>query len=169
MKKKSAAQLVRERDEDRFMSVFATNGGNATQAALTVWPDLKYEQAKKKGHLIANNDEVRERFRKRVNKQTSREVMTFVERQEFLSSVARGEYQSSMKDRISAVKVLNQMDSVGSTINVVNISVDDKRKMVENKINEMLGLEVIDGEYTESGTAENTGLIEIGNAPQETA
>lgn len=175
MKKRSAAQIARERDEDRFMAEFATNGGNATQAALVVWPNLTYEAARKKGSKVTNDEVVRERFRKRMAKQTTREIMSIQERQEFLSEVARGVHKATMKDRISAVKVLNQMDAIGGPTMNINVSVEDKRKMVASRIDELLGIEtseedgVITIECVESGTTADSGSAEVSDTVPEAA
>lgn len=173
MKKKSAKEIYREREEDRFMAEYAVNGGNATQAALTVWPDLKPNSAKKKGCILANDPEIKERFRKRMNKQTSREIMNVKERQLLLSDIARGDVPASVKDRISAIKVLNNMDAIGAPTMNINVTVEQKRQMAQARIDELLGIEtgekdgVIEIECVESDSAADSGPDELSDSTQE--
>lgn len=173
MRKKSAKEIAKERDEDMFMAEYALNGGNATKAAMALWPDLEYSSARKKGHLLANNEEARQRFRKRINKQSEREIMTVKERQEVLSDIARGDIKASIKERISAIKVLNNMDAIGAPTMNVNITVEQKRQMAQARIDELLGIEmgekdgVITIECSEPDSAADSGLDEVCDSAQD--
>jgi hypothetical protein len=53
--------------EKEFISEYLSNGNNATQAVLKVWPDLKEESARSKGSFLLTNDNIREKLNSTIS------------------------------------------------------------------------------------------------------
>jgi len=109
-------------------------------AVRKCYPMLSENQCKTMVSRINSDQELIKRYRNRVATRMSTNaksvVLTIEERKEFLSETIKNE-NIGIKSRLEAVKILNHMENVGgnsNTVNIMNLSIEEKREEVRKQI-----------------------------------
>lgn len=154
------ANSISKKKEHMIMEEYWRNGMNATEAVLSVFPHWKRKVACEWGCRITKK--YREKTAIIAKKQDAEMehdyVLSVMDRRKILSDIAKGKMvrengevvNTSAKDRISAIKQLNVMDGIGTSVsgvvnNTYNLSLTDERRMISDKIDKIL-----EGEFTEA-------------------
>lgn len=153
---KSVSELKREDEAKRFFDEYSKSG-NITKSMQKICPNLSDKSAYNKGYKILNSPKFRNVIHERVKKRDQRSVMTVEQRRQWLSDNIQDE-EKDMKDRLGCLKELNRMDGIGKSNilnvgSVNNITVEQKRAIAEERINDILGInmgsEFLDAEVIE--------------------
>lgn len=160
---KSVSELKREDEAKRFFDEYSKSG-NITKSMQKIRPDLSDKSAYNKGYKILNSPLFRNVIHERVKKRDQRSVMTVEQRRQWLSDNIQDE-RKDMKDRLGCLKELNRMDGIGKSNilnvgSVNNITVEQKRAIAEERINDILGInmgsEFLDAEVVEHEEDDNS-------------
>lgn len=180
-RKKKAHKTVEEmhRDEDYLLIYddYEINGRKSLlESARRFHPDWTYAKLRKLVDEINESETVRKVAKNRINKRTSRSYMTVEQRKEYLTKVILGEVEdeSKVEHRLKALQILNQMEGIGTPQNLIqqqnlqvnNITVGEKRELITQRLDELLGIPQITGEEEEGNTfiegeRENDGQEEL--------
>lgn len=163
---KSAFQIKKENVDNMIALDWLNSPPNVTYAdvVLKYYPDFTRPQATLKGWRICNSPEVKQRLASKLSKRYNTGILTFEERQQYLTDMIMGliEPDADVKDKLGAVKILNDMDGIGRngpTIAVQNnIDIKTEREIVESSMKSMFDelrenrenrKKVLDGEVNE--------------------
>lgn len=145
---KSARELAREDEINRFYKEYMTNGGNGTQAMKTLYPELTNDQAYQRAKRILKRADIRKKIQDVTRMRKNRAILSVEERRQWLSdNVVDEEEKLIFSDRLKALKELNRMDGIGQSNTSINIgtmnnlTIDEKRVLARQSINEVLGIE----------------------------
>lgn len=145
---KSAKEIAREDLENRFLKEYLCNGGNITQAMLSVRPNITSKNALAQGRYILNKPDIRKRLQDTTRMRKNRAILSVEERRQWLSdNVVDEEEKLIFSDRLKALKELNRMDGIGQSSTSINIgtmnnlTIEEKRDIARQSINEVLGIE----------------------------
>lgn len=150
-KRKNLKEMHRDGEYLLIYDEWCRNGQNALEAVKKIRPDISDSRARDIWRKVENSDTVRTVAKNRINKRTSRSYMNVEERKAFLTEVILGEREpdAETKDRLKAIQILNNMEGIGTPqilaqqniqMNQTNISVEDKRTIINQRLNEILGI-----------------------------
>lgn len=133
---------------------WCTNGMNIREAVRSVYPNATPTKCTQIWKKVEESDYVRRLAVNRVNKRNSRSYMSVEERKSYLTDVIVGDREpdAETSERLKAIQILNNMEGIGtptilaqqnniSTTN--NISVEDKRALINERLNEILGIQTV--------------------------
>lgn len=164
-KRKNLKEMHRDGEYLLIYDEWCRNGQNALEAVKKIRPEITSDsRARDIWRKVENSDTVRTVAKNRINKRTSRSYMSVEERKAFLTEVILGEREpdAETKDRLKAIQILNNMEGIGTPqilaqqniqMNQTNISVEDKRTIINQRLNEILGISN-DNEEEEIGKEE---------------
>lgn len=148
-KKKSLKQIERDSLYIRIYDEYIKAGGtNIKEAVRVFYPDKSESNLSQIGKNVLESEAVRKVVVNRNKKRVSRSYLSVEERKSFLSEVILGEREPDAKtmDRLKAVQILNNMEGIGTqqilqqqNIQVNQISLEEKRAIVNERLNEILG------------------------------
>lgn len=164
-KARSASEIEREDEAKRFFDEYSKTG-NITKSMQKIRPDLSDKSAYNKGYKILNSEKYRTIISERMKKRDQRSVMSVEERRQWLSDHVLNE-DFAMKDRLGCLKELNRMDGIGKSNilnvgSVNNITVEQKRAIAEERINDILGISMAD-DFLDAEVVESEEEVEEGD------
>lgn len=150
-KRKNLKEMHRDGEYLLIYDEWCRNGQNVLEAVKKFKPDISDARARDIWKKVERSDTVRTVAKNRINKRTSRSYMNVEERKAFLTEVILGEREpdAETKDRLKAIQILNNMEGIGTPqilaqqniqMNQTNISVEDKRTIINQRLNEILGI-----------------------------
>lgn len=161
MKKKDETGISKE-NELKIIDEYFANGMNGTQAVLKVMPNFSYGSARVCASRVTKKYKriIREKKEEIADEIDPRLICSIKERKVILSEIAKGEQTGAekvtTKDRITAIKVLNAMEGIGNgnTFTTNNyLSIEDTKKLVENKLDSVIDVEYMESENDDTGTS----------------
>ena len=164
-KARSVSEIEREDEAKRFFDEYSKTG-NITKSMQKIRPDLSDKSAYNKGYKILNSDKYRTTISERMKKRDQRSVMSVEERRLWLSEHILNQ-DFAMKDRLGCLKELNRMDGIGKSNilnvgSVNNITVEQKRAIAEERINDILGISMAD-DFLDAEVIESEEEVEEDN------
>lgn len=155
---KTAFKMENQQIKLSILADYMEQGGQQGEKSigaivLEYFPYMKPDTAKMYGWRILNSPEVKEQLRKKMHKREYNSVLSIEERRQYLSDIIMGvlDLDADLSDKLKCLKLLNDMDGIGTSqfsINVNNeISMQDKRKITEQTVNKLLGVQ--EAEYVE--------------------
>lgn len=164
-KARSASEIEREDEAKRFFDEYSKTG-NITKSMQKIRPDLSDKSAYNKGYKILNSEKYRTIISERMKKRDQRSVMSVEERRLWLSEHILNQ-DFAMKDRLGCLKELNRMDGIGKSNilnvgSVNNITVEQKRAIAEERINDILGISMAD-DFLDAEVVEREEEVEEDN------
>lgn len=141
---------ISKENENKIISEYLRNGMVMYRAVQTVMPNFSVNSAKVVGSKVKKKYErfIREKNEEIKDKADPRLILTINERKKTLSEIAQGisvdGRSVSDKDRISAIKVLNAMEGIGTSGGTVTnnyLSIEDTKALVSKKLENVLDVE----------------------------
>lgn len=152
--KKSLKEIHEDGNLVLIYNEWCTNGMNIREAVRSVYPNATPTKCTQIWKKVEESDYVRRLAVNRVNKRNSRSYMSVEERKSYLTDVIVGDREpdAETSERLKAIQILNNMEGIGtptilaqqnniSTTN--NISVEDKRALINERLNEILGIQTV--------------------------
>lgn len=156
-KRKKKKKTLEEMHEDGNLVLiydeWCRNGGNKRDAVRSVYPNATPTKCTQMWKKVEDSEYVRTLAMNRVKKRNSRSYMSVEERKSYLTDVILGDIEpdAETKDRLKAIQILNSMEGIGtptflaqqnniSMNSQTNISVEDKRMLINERLNEILGM-----------------------------
>lgn len=163
--RKSLEEIHRDGDYVLIYDEWCRNGGNKGDAVRSVYPDASTSKCTQIWKKVEESEHVRKLAINRVNKRNSRSYLSVEERKAYLTDVIMGDREpdAETKDRLKAIQILNNMEGIGTPTVLAqqnnismtqNISVEDKRNIINERLNEILGIPNLQEEERET-TEEN--------------
>lgn len=150
-KKKTLEEMHEDGNLVLIYDEWCRNGGNKRDAVRSVYPNATPTKCTQMWKKVEDSDYVRTLAMNRVKKRNSRSYMSVEERKSYLTDVILGEREpdAETKDRLKAIQILNNMEGIGTPTVLAqqnnismtqNISVEDKRSIINERLNEILGI-----------------------------
>lgn len=152
-KKKTLEEIAEDGNLVLIYDEWCRNGGNKRDAVRSVYPNATPTKCTQVWKKVEDSEYVRTLAMNRVKKRNSRSYMSVEERKSYLTDVILGEREpdAETKDRLKAIQILNNMEGIGTPTVLAqqnnismtqNISVEDKRSIINERLNEILGIQV---------------------------
>lgn len=164
---KTSHQIESDNLKDKIYLEYMKQGGyesgaNITEICCQYRPNATRQANVMYGWRILNDPDIKQRFSNKMTKRREKDILSFDERLQFLTSVVMGDVQvnAEAKDLLRAIDLMNRMEGVYVNNNVnMNINqtltVDQQRDIVQQRLNLILGGS-IDGEVVNEETVEET-------------
>ena len=105
-----------------FCREYVKNGSNGTQAYMKAYPDASEETARINASKLLTNTNIQNYIKELQDKAESKEIMTTIQKKEFLSNMILNDEKANRTDKLRALDILNKMD--GEYVTRIDADVD---------------------------------------------